>query len=69
MTDCRAMLAMTGGENMKKEKKVRERPKERVSRSTNYAPDPHGVFCKRCYAFNKGCPNTRSKIKDVDCYL
>ncbi|MBO5019039.1 MAG: hypothetical protein J6D52_00085 [Clostridia bacterium] len=54
---------------MKKDKKVKDKPKEHVSRSTNYAPDSHSAFCKRCYAYNKGCPNTKSKVKDSMCRL
>lgn len=60
------MIVLKNKKNPKKEKpKIRER----VSRSTNYAPDTHSIFCKRCYAYNNGCPNTRSKIKDKECGL
>ena len=54
---------------MKKEKKtIQER--ERLMKTTpKFPPDNHWEFCKRCFAFNKGCPNTGSRLKDKDCFI
>lgn len=35
--------------------------------TTNYAPDPHKAFCKRCFAHNGKCPNTGKKRPDNSC--
>ena len=55
---------------MKKQKVIKpEKEKAKKNPSTNYAQDSHSQFCKRCYAYNKGCPNTKSKLKDSECRL
>ena len=54
---------------MKKAKTIKTRLTIKERTSTNYPPDPHHIFCKRCYKFNKGCPNTKSKVRDSECRL
>lgn len=50
------------GKDNKKEQKVfhADRPRRRKvlknNPTTNAAPDPHLVFCRRCQMHNKGCP-------------
>lgn len=29
-------------------------------KTTNYEADTHKKFCKRCYEYNKRCPDTKS---------
>lgn len=37
--------------------------------TTNYAPDGHKFFCKRCFQHNGKCPKTGKHTKDSDCSL
>ena len=60
-------MTIQRGKKMKNSNNINESTKKKIS--TNYPPDPHSVFCKRCYKFNKGCPNTQSKHKDEECFL
>lgn len=42
---------------MKKTDKSQNVGRKRVKNpTTNFAPDSHKQFCKRCNDFNKGCP-------------
>ena len=41
-------------------KTARDDKKQNYQRSTtNYRMDGHKEFCKRCFAYNKGCPHPR----------
>ena len=35
--------------------------------TTNFAPDPHKAFCKRCLAHNGKCPKTGTNKIDKSC--
>lgn len=54
---------------MKKEIKIKTKNEKPLSSGRNYPPDPHNVFCRRCYEFNRKCPNTGTKKKDGECRL
>ena len=54
---------------MKKNKTVSGEGTANKTRTTNFNPDAHSVFCKRCYKFNNGCPNTKSKKIDRECRI
>ena len=49
---------------MKKESKPERKDRAKQTRkpprnpTTNYAPSPHKAFCRRCLAYNHGCPKT-----------
>ncbi|MBR5223276.1 MAG: hypothetical protein IKT38_02355 [Clostridia bacterium] len=54
---------------MKKNKTVLAEDTAKKKRTTNFYPDAHSMFCKRCYEFNKGCPNTKTKRIDRECRI
>ena len=37
--------------------------------TTNYAPDGHKAFCKRCLAQNGKCPKNGKQYADKSCTL
>lgn len=37
--------------------------------TTNYALSPHKFFCRRCLAYNKGCPKTGRQKPTHSCTL
>ena len=49
---------------MKKESKPERKDRAKQTRkptrnpTTNYALSPHKAFCRRCLAYNQGCPKT-----------
>lgn len=46
-----------------------QKTKQGKNPTTNYAKDSHKDFCKRCSAYNKGCPMTSSGVPDSNCSL
>lgn len=51
-------------------KKIKDEPKRKQKNpTTNYAKDTHRKFCKRCFDYNNGCPETESKRKSRVCSL
>lgn len=54
---------------MANKKTVRDDKKQNYQRSTtNYRMDGHKEFCRRCFAYNKGCPLPRGR-RMSDCNL
>lgn len=50
--------------NCKKTRKEKKYPA-----TTNYPPDPHHIFCDRCYAHNKYCVMSGRKRRDWRCTI
>lgn len=48
---------------------VNQQKHKQKNPTTNYPKDSHKSFCKRCFAYNKGCPETNSLIISGDCTL
>lgn len=46
-----------------------EHTRRKKNPTTNYPKDSHKEFCKRCYEYNKGCPDMNSKHKSPTCSL
>lgn len=55
----------------KPERKDRAKQKRKPPRNptTNYALSPHKAFCRRCLAYNQGCPKTGRDRPTRSCVL
>lgn len=61
---------MLNNERRKNMKQIKDEPKRKQKNpTTNYAKDTHKQFCERCFAYNKGCPDTESQRKSNTCAL
>lgn len=50
-------------------KSINDSKSKQKNPTTNYAPDKHKEFCKRCFSHNGKCPNTGKVSHDPNCKL